>query len=85
MMQRKLKRPALPLIRRTVAVVAVLIVLGLNAAKLLQGRPLTESDLISLPIVLIPLFHVFAWNSHVEERDEMGVSISAKSPRSVTM
>ncbi|AFC30116.1 hypothetical protein PM3016_3267 [Paenibacillus mucilaginosus 3016] len=73
------KPPSLTRIRRTLAATAILAILGLNAAKLLQGKPLTESDLISIPIALITFFNVFTWNTSEEERDEMGVSIATES------
>ncbi|AEI41589.1 hypothetical protein [Paenibacillus mucilaginosus] len=73
------KPPSLTRIRRILAATVILAILGLNAAKLLQGKPLTESDLISIPIALITFFNVFTWNSSEEERDEMGVSIATES------
>ncbi|MCZ8521578.1 MULTISPECIES: hypothetical protein [Paenibacillus] len=66
-------------LRRAVAVIAVVLVVGFLAAKLLQGRTLGGSDLISIPIVLTTLFNVFAWNSSEEKLDERGVSIAKES------
>ncbi|MFC0211722.1 hypothetical protein ACFFK0_04510 [Paenibacillus chartarius] len=67
------------IISRIVTGIAAIIVIGYNAYKVLTGQPLSLSDLITMPVVLIGFFSAMTWGSLEEETDELGRHITYRS------
>lgn len=61
--------------------IALLIVLGFNLYKFIQGNGLSFSDLITIPVLLIFFLNTITWNSDQEQQDELGRMITYKSAK----